>query len=242
MNMKDMIQRLTDLENDAAKQLNESTSECGMPPQGMPSGQSMSQGTPVSVNLSFNAAGKDHVSDLLDMMKNAGLSDAGPAAPSTMPMRQDMERLSGIMDEPKDLPIKSDDFPSDDDDFPSDDDDDDDDEYTPPGLRKDDLGLEGYENAPDEKYDDHNTMMNDLSGGINKKKKMYKPAAKGDNPMAVESIKQQLYRALSEKKDKSSAADSKCKSNSKLPMKKSAKDKKTAKKPFEAYAKKPAKK
>jgi hypothetical protein len=39
---------------------------------------------------------------LLDMMKNAGLGDAAPAADAMMSPRMDMERLSGIMGEPAD--------------------------------------------------------------------------------------------------------------------------------------------
>jgi len=61
---------------------------------------------------------------------------------------------------------------------------------------------EEWDNTPEEKYQDHKYMTKDLSGGINREKKMYKPAAKGDNPMAAESIKDRLYRALNEKKSK----------------------------------------
>jgi hypothetical protein len=49
---------------------------------------------------------------------------------------------------------------------------------------------------PDERYADQD-QMSDISGGINGKKKMYKPAAKGDNPIAVE-IKARLAAALAE--------------------------------------------
>lgn len=59
---------------------------------------------------------------------------------------------------------------------------------------------EAFANEPDEEYRDHTHMTKDLSGGINRQKKMFPPAAKGDNPMAVESIKDRLYRALNEKK------------------------------------------
>ena len=45
---------------------------------------------------------------------------------------------------------------------------------------------EAFINEPDEQYSDHKFMTKDLSGGINREKNMYKPAAKGDNPMAVE--------------------------------------------------------
>jgi hypothetical protein len=61
---------------------------------------------------------------------------------------------------------------------------------------------EGWDNEPDEDYQDHHYMLDDLAGGINKPKQMFKPAAKGDNPMALESIKERLYRALAEKKSK----------------------------------------
>jgi hypothetical protein len=62
----------------------------------------MDKGNPVTVNVSMNASGKEHVADLLDMMKNAGLGDAAPAADAMMSPRMDMERLSGIMGEPAD--------------------------------------------------------------------------------------------------------------------------------------------
>ena len=83
----------------------ESTDEgpMGMAPPAMsPPAPEMDKGTPVSVNVSMNASGKEHVADLLDMMKNAGLGDAAPAADAMMSPRMDMERLSGIMGKPAD--------------------------------------------------------------------------------------------------------------------------------------------
>ena len=77
--------------------------ECGMAegPMGMaPPAPEMDKGNPVTVNVSMNASGKEHVADLLDMMKNAGLGDAGPAADKMLSPRMDMERLSGIMGGP----------------------------------------------------------------------------------------------------------------------------------------------
>ena len=80
--------------------------ECGMAegPMGMnpPMAPEMDKGNPVTVNVSMNASGKEHVADLLDMMKNAGLGDAAPAGDAMMSPRMDMERLSGIMGEPAD--------------------------------------------------------------------------------------------------------------------------------------------
>lgn len=40
-------------------------------------------------------------------------------------------------------------------------------------------------NEPGEEYSGHNLLTKDLSGGLNGPKKMHKPAAAGDNPMAV---------------------------------------------------------
>ena len=84
MNMKDMIQRMTDIENNKGKkqlkkQLKESTvaEECGMPMSSAPMEQ---QGNPVTMSISLNASGKEHVADLINMMKNAGLQAAGPVA------------------------------------------------------------------------------------------------------------------------------------------------------------------
>ena len=92
MNMKKLIESMDQIE------------ECGMTemPDMAPAAPEMDKGNPVTVNVSMNASGKEHVADLLDMMKNAGLGDAEPAGDAMMSPRMDMERLSGIMGEPKD--------------------------------------------------------------------------------------------------------------------------------------------
>jgi len=60
---------------------------------------------------------------------------------------------------------------------------------------------EEWDNAPEEEYSDHEYMIKDLAGGLNKEKKAYKSAQRGDNAMAAEaSIKEQLLQALEEKK------------------------------------------
>ena len=81
---------------------------------------------------------------------------------------------------------------------------------------------------PDEKYWDHDTMVNKLSGGINGKKRMYKPASQGDNAMAVESMKARLLKALDEasKKAKPDFLDMDKDGDKKEPMKKAVADKK----------------
>lgn len=63
-----------------------------------------------------------------------------------------------------------------------------------------DVEEDGWDNSPDEEYKDDDYMYQ--SGGIHKKKKAYKAAQDGDNAMAVESIKDQLYAALAAKTSK----------------------------------------
>ena len=89
--------------------------ECGMTempamPASLPAPE-MDKGNPVTVNVSMNASGKEHVADLLDMMKNAGLGGAEPVSAKMLSPRMDMERLSAMMDEPgfadKEMPLPS---------------------------------------------------------------------------------------------------------------------------------------
>jgi hypothetical protein len=184
MNMKDMIQRMTDLENEAKQTLTESEQLAECPPE-MSEGPGMApapmdQGNPVTMSVNLNASGAEHVQDLINMMKNAGMGDAKPAADAMMPMRQDMERLSAMMDEPGDEDPNEEMEPVEDE------------------IEEYANSPEGVEDEPE--YSDHEKMTKDLSGGINREKKMYAKAQDGDNAMAVEAIKAQLMAALSEKK------------------------------------------
>ena len=177
----------------------------------------MDQGNPVTMNVSLNASGADHVQDLINKMKNAGLNDAKPADDAMIPMRQDMERLAAMMDEPGD--------------------EDTDEAYSPGDENAEGMvsnccsapvqderngtgrcsacgegceavaeeAVEEWANSPDgvedePEYSDHEKMTRDLSGGINREKKSFKAAQRGDNAMAVEAIKAQLIAALAEKK------------------------------------------
>ena len=160
----------------------------------------MSQGTPVSMNVSLNASGKEHVADLINMMKNAGLGDAKPAADAMLPMRMDMERLSGIMNGPMDEPEMEE--------------------------VDDEIEVEdGYANEPDPEYGDMSDAIPD-GNDLNRKKKAYAAAQDGDNAMAVEAIKAQLMAALSEKKAKPDFLDMDKDGNKTEPMKKAIADKK----------------
>jgi hypothetical protein len=51
-------------------------------------------------------------------------------------------------------------------------------------------------NAPDEKYADTDTLVNKISGGLNRRKKAYAKAEDGDNPMAVTESEEELTTRL----------------------------------------------
>jgi hypothetical protein len=230
MNMKDMIQRMTDIEANK-QQLNEAE----MPPMGAPA--PMNDGNPVTVNISMNASGKEHVADLLGMMKNAGLGDAEPVSTKMLSPRLDMERLAGIVDDPE-IPGK-DEVPGDSDTTDSSCNDDIDadvdegqvkremtddaqqmdkvdfvDKYSDYGAAEasamwddmnEDVDVDEWANSPEgvegePEHKDHHYMTKDLSGGINRSKKQFKAAQPGDNAMAMEGIKEHLYNLLAEKK------------------------------------------
>ena len=173
--------------------------ECGTMP-GTMGGMPQREGTPVSMNISLNASGKENVDELMSLLKSAGLDSSSmsmpmPAPAKTMPMALAMDTAEKEEEE--------------------------------------------FSNAPDEKYSDTKYMTKDLSGGINGQKKMYKPAAGGDNPMAVESIKERLWAALKEKKAKPDFLDMDKDGNKKEPMKKAVSDKKAGpKKGVNPFAKK----
>ena len=248
--------------------------EGGMPPMGsLPA--PMDKGNPVTMNVSLNASGKEHVEDLINMMKNAGMNDAKEVSADMMPMRMDMERLRDIVDEPKedveveeggmkdqliqamekiaadgDLLHKAmrgamgpdvqsylqdmyDDVAVDNGLHP----DDDHDEIEEKMLDQieADYGMQEWANSPegvegDEDYRDQDYMTNMMGDDLHKKKKAYKAAQDGDNAMAVESIKEQLLKALAEKKAKPDFLDMDKDGDKKEPMKKAIKDKESKKK------------
>ena len=96
---------------------------CGGPdPMGMGApdmAPEMDKGTPVTVNVSMNASGKEHVEDLIAMMKNAGMDGAGEVGKQALPaitdvphqhdsgndgsMRGDMEKFMGMMEPESDM-------------------------------------------------------------------------------------------------------------------------------------------
>ena len=177
MDMKKLIESMDHIE------------ECGMTempamPASLPAPE-QHEGNPVTVNVNMNASGKEHVADLLDMMKNAGLGSAEPVSAKTLSPRMDMERLSAMMDEPgfddKEMPLPSD-------------------AEADMEEVEDEIEVEGdYANEPDPEYGDMSDAIPD-GNDLNRKKKAYAATQDGDNPMAVENIKAALYAALTEKK------------------------------------------
>lgn len=183
------------------RKLLESLDECGqmegMPMAPQPPMPEIDRGDPVSMSVSLNARGTDHVADLLDMMKNAGLTSAKPVDAEMLPMRRDMERLRDIVDGPKDM------------------------DDLKPGLQdkpcpkcgkvhigmsscndsieNDDEAVAEYDNEPDEQYGTVSDII-DTGDDLHKSKKAYPAVSGGDNPMALEddeeTLEQQILRAL----------------------------------------------
>lgn len=191
MDMKKLIESMDHIE------------ECGMTempamPASLPAPE-QHEGNPVTVNVSMNASGKEHVADLLNMMKNAGLGGAEPVADKMLSPRMDMERLAAMMGEPEDEAEMEE--------------------------VDDEIEVEGdYANEPDPEYGDMSDAIPD-GNDLNRKKKAYAAAQDGDNAMAVEAIKATLMAALSEKKAKPDFLDVDKDGDKKEPMKKALKDK-----------------
>lgn len=159
--------------------------ECGMMPDSMPAAMPQKEGSPVSMNISLNASGKENVDELMALLKGAGIGQPTPVKPMPGGAAFDLD-TDGANDMEIELPSKGQ-------------------EMDMATMRQiiatgDKDVDEEWDNSPEERYSDHETMTQDLSGGINRQKKQFKPSAKGDNPMAVESIKDRLWAALSEKK------------------------------------------
>ena len=179
-NMKDLLQKLTDLENTLdsmdptpkeVKQINEAAS--------------------MSINMSGETA--DDVARLVQIMRDGGAPDAGEMKPDMMPPMgpPDMGKMRDLVKMAPPIDMDGPDGPD-----------------GPPDMDKDaimgmdmedDVEEAGYDNAPEEDYKDHQYMTKDLSGGINREKKAYAAAQDGDNAMAVEELQSALRDALMSK-------------------------------------------
>ena len=134
-----------------------------------------------SMNISMNGENAAEVSELIGILKNAGMPDAGPVSSDMMPtMKMDPH------DDMKSMMMKVDGPPE-----------------SSCGMgEEDDVDEAEYSNSPDETYGTADQQMIDLSrdSGVNAPKKMSKKPSwhSGDNPMES-SIREQLWAALQEK-------------------------------------------
>ena len=133
-----------------------------------------------SMNISMNGDNAAEVSELIGILKNAGMPNAGPASDMMPTMKMDPH------DDMKSMMMKVDGPPE-------------------PGCgmgEEDDVDEGEYSNSPDETYGTADMQLIDLSrdSGVNAPKKMSKKPSwhSGDNPMES-SIKEQLWAALQEK-------------------------------------------
>lgn len=164
--------------------------ECGE----MTTPASMSQPEKVRMNVNLSAEGSDAIADLLKLMGGHGGSEM-PVKPMPGGASFDLDR-DGADDMELALPKPKDSH----------------DDMKKLIALSSDMDMEDedveeeWDNAPEEEYSDHKKMTQDLSGGLNRRKKQFKAAQPGDNAMATEaeelqvSIKEQLLQALAEKK------------------------------------------
>jgi hypothetical protein len=195
MEMKDLLSKMEALQSE------------GHMPGNMPAPMAppVDKGNPVSMNVSLNASGKEHVEDLMDIVKNANIGDKEEPSMPAGPMRMDIDKFRDIVDGPKD-----------------------DMEMEPKmGGCGEDVDEAEWDNSPDEEYKDTKYMTKDLAGGLNGPKP--RKALRVKDP-ALEDIKAQLWAALNEKKAKPDYIDIDGDGNKKEPMKKAVKDKESKKK------------
>ncbi len=171
-------------------------------PMPMPStAPEMDKGNPVTMNVSMNASGKEHVADLIDMMKNAGMEGAKEVDADIMPMRRDMERLRDIVKGP-DMEKDMDDLKPGMQDEPCDNCGK---QHVGASSCNDDIEMddeavadEAYANEPDEKYSAIDDVINS-GDDLHKSKAAYPATQGGDNPMALQDeIKEKLAARLKE--------------------------------------------
>lgn len=205
------ISRILQLAGTNKKPLNESQSLEECPPMdsaAMPTGE----GSPVTMNVNLSASGKDHVNDLLSMMKAAGLDSAEPVSAKSISQIPDMDPSTmqdpeSSMSDPEEPEMG---------------------DYIRMISQEaeDDGGFEDATTEPDEDYSDIRASI-PSGDDLSRSKKPYPPTDGGDNPMALEQkLKSKLAAALAEKKAKPDYIDIDGDGDTKEPMKKAAKDKK----------------
>ena len=100
-----------------------------------------------SMNISMSGDNAGEVSELVSILRNAGMQDAKPVTPDMMPP---MAKTISMVDEPPMM-----DKPE----GPS-----------PCGMGEDEVEEAEWDNSPDEEYKDNDYMNNDIAGGLNRPK------------------------------------------------------------------------
>ena len=150
--MKDLLSKMEALQSEAHM------------PAPAPMTPPVDKGNPVTMNVSLNASGKEHVEDLMDIVKNANIGNKPEPSMPAGPMRMDIDKFRDIVDGPKpdmDMEPKM-------------------------GGCGEDVDEAEWDNSPDEEYRDTKYMTKDLAGGLNKEKRSYKTTNGADNPMALD--------------------------------------------------------
>ena len=143
-----------------------------------------------SMNVSMTGDNAAEVAELMKLLKNAGMPDAGLVKDIMPPMapKGDMADFMGMVDSGMQGPAEPCSVCGE--------------VHEETSCSEDtseyDAVVAEWDNSPDEEYKDANYMLNDLAGGLNRPKKAYAAAQDGDNAMAVEAIKADLRKALEE--------------------------------------------
>lgn len=225
MDMKDFLS----IVSGEKKTLNEGVEECGgaMPTAPMP------EPDPVTMSVNLNARGVDNIKQLLSLMSKAENDhmepdgdelpvavsvkshseldgDEGPMNPIGIDGNKSMAMVRDLIaknDKPKLIANAPEEAYADVDAITTDAGDGPNAPKHPKDIRiKDPSPFEEYDNEPDEEYGDIDLMIKNLSGGLNREKKAFKAAQRGDNAMAVqEMLRKELasdYRLFKESKAK----------------------------------------
>lgn len=148
-----------------------------------------------SMNISMNGNDASEVADLVKLLQNAGMPQAGPVSDILMPMpkalptphdhdsHDNMKSMMTLMSEPDDAPCGEDCGC---------------DSCATEDTSEYDAVVSEWDNSPEEEYSDISAVLPD-GDDLHKSKKPYPAVAGGDNAMALESIKETLWAALQEK-------------------------------------------
>ena len=148
-----------------------------------------------SMNISMNGNDASEVADLVKLLQNAGMPQAGPVSDIPMPMpkalptphdhdsHDNMKSMMTLMNEPEDAPCGEDCGC---------------DSCATEDTSEYDAAVSEWDNSPEEEYSNISAVLPD-GDDLHKSKKPYPAVDGGDNAMALESIKEQLWAALNEK-------------------------------------------